>query len=116
MPVRAILALLVLAGSTVTRVCPCACAHSHPTESTPAADNGDHPLSPDHDPHCPCVTGLAVDPAVVPQVEPLSDAPPALPALPERIGGHTNHPRPRPDIRPPVSSLPLYLKLLTLRN
>ncbi len=121
MPVRVLIAVLMLTGATLARVCPCACAHAHHPEPTPAADadrpdDGNHPMSPGHDPHCPCVTGLAVDPAVMPHVEPLSDAPPALPDVPEQLGGYTNHPRPRPDIRPPVGSLPLYLTLLTLRN
>jgi hypothetical protein len=120
MPVRVLIAVLMLAGSTVARVCPCACAH--PAEPAAAAadperpDDGPRPTVPDHDPYCPCITGLAVDPVVLPQVEPLSDAPPTLPALPEPIRGHTDHPRQQPESRPPVRPLPLYLTLLTLRN
>ncbi|MEO2089781.1 MAG: hypothetical protein ABGY75_09825 [Gemmataceae bacterium] len=116
MPVRVLIAVLMLAGATVARVCPCACGHAHPVEPAPAEDGGAQPGAPDHDPHCPCATGLAVDPAVVPQVEPLSDAPPALPDSPESPGLHTNPPRQQPDVRPPVGALPLYLTLLTLRN
>lgn len=132
MPVRAVMAVLVLAGSTLARVCPCAHAH-HPEPAaalTPQPTDGGcpcrkaaeshhdpaRPQPPCHDPHCPCVTGLTIDPAVVPQAEPVPDAPSVLAELPEQVGGHTDQPRPQPDSRPPVGSLPLYLTLLTLRN
>lgn len=120
MPIRVLIAALMLAGSTVARVCPCGCAHAHPAKPTPAADadlpDGSQPMAPAHDPQCPCVTGLAVDPAVVPQVETPSDTPPIVFSRPPPAGGEELRSRPQPDIRPPVGSRPLYLTLLTLRN
>jgi hypothetical protein len=115
MPVRVLIAVLMLAGFTVARVCPCACGHAHPVEPTPA-DDGSQPVAPDHDPHCPCATGLAVEPAVVPQIETPTDNTPVVFALPPPAGGEEVRPRQPPDVRPPVGPLPLYLTLLTLRN
>lgn len=116
MPVRVLIAVLMLAGATVARVCPCACGHAHPAEPTSGADDGSPPMSPGHDPHCPCVTGLAVDPAVVPQVEIPTDNTPVVFALPPPADGEELRPRQQPDVRPPVGTLPRYLTLLTLRN